>query len=167
MAYTSETYLEEYKTVFEDLLEQATISTTTGKDSLMEKLFLEIDAAVTDEEITVRDALSLKKDAYMQMLTALTGQSQKTAITLVDKKYKFGGEISLQDEQIAGSEADTAYKVASKLALEDQVTHNRLIKGLSSVANVNGMALGGGVAVESEQLEQFNDILYELVPEIV
>ena len=42
-----------------------------------------------------------------------------------------------------------------------------MIKTLSSVANVNGMALGGGVAVGTEQLDQFNDLVYELVPEIV
>ena len=174
MAYTEEGYIEEYNKAYEEVLASSMESATVGKDSPLEKMFELIDAARVAEEITVIEQLSIKKNAYMNLIQGIVGQSQKTAMALVDKKYKFQGEldsqlkaIELQDAQIAGAAADTENKETSTQALIDQVTHNRMIKTLSSVANVNGMALGGGVAVGTEQLDQFNDLVYELVPEIV
>ncbi len=167
-------YVDQYKEIYHDLHEQATTAISDGKNTILEKLFTEIDTARANDDITVIEQLSMKKNAYLQLLTAVTTQSQKTAISLVDKRHKFDGELSqqnlqitMQEKQLEGADADKDYKVASKIALEDQVRHNRQIKTLGHISNVNGMSLGGGTAVNSTQLDQFNKLVYVLAPEIV
>jgi len=93
--YREETYVGEWVLVYEQVLAQSMKSLTTGKDTPLEALFTMIDA--TSNNTSAEERLSMKKDAYMQLVTSVTASSQKTAMDLVDKKYVMHHSIKMAE----------------------------------------------------------------------
>ncbi len=115
MAYIEENYTEEYSEAYETVLSRSMESLTTGNDTPLEKLFDIIDAS-DDIDVSTRDKLSLKKDAYMQLLSNVTAQSQQTAMAVVEKKFRMHNELTLLENQVAMSNIDKDNKYANVVA---------------------------------------------------
>lgn len=103
MAITSEEYLGEYTTAYEQVVGQSMEFLTEGKHTHLEKLFKIIDDQSSDTTLTER--LSMKKNAYLALMDKVTVASQRTAMELVDRKYKL-------EHEIVGMVADADVKVA-------------------------------------------------------
>ena len=174
MAYDEENYITEYTEAYEIVLAQSMESLSAGKDTPLEKLFTLIDES--GDDTTSIEKLSMKKDAYMQLLSTVTAQSQKTAQTLVEKKFKFGTELLLQansklqsDKQLEILEQnysklikEVAYLEAQKTALEEQVIDNRRIKSADSMGETYGTAMAGGLTVSQDMWTKYFDMVQEL-----
>lgn len=98
MAYISENYINDYTEAYETVLAQSMESLTAGKDTPLEKLFVLIDESSADTNASER--LSMKKEAYMQVINSVTAAAMATSIQLVDKKYTFEHEISVAEEKV-------------------------------------------------------------------
>jgi hypothetical protein len=107
MAYIPENYVNDYNDTYGSILKHAMENTAIGVDTPLEKLFSLIDDSSSDT--TALERLSMKKEAYMQMLGTLSAQSQQTAIALVDKKYGFSNELEMMEQKIIGEKIKNGY----------------------------------------------------------
>lgn len=108
MAYTEESFVLDYNSIYQDIVANAMELTAAGKDTPLEKLFNLIDSRSNDSTITDKEALSLKKDAYMQIVATIVTNSQKTAIELVRQKYMYGKELDQADSNKDKTVSETA-----------------------------------------------------------
>ena len=168
MAYDGD-YVEEYTEVYEKLVASSLESFGDGKDGYIEQLFKMIDDAVDDGDIEKADAISIKKNAYMQLISTVLPNCQKMAITVMDKKYKFGLEIEQQEHQanILGENSrkakdDADYVEAQIQALNQQVVDNRRIKALDTLGETYGTAMAGGLKVTQAMWETYFGLVSNL-----
>jgi len=147
MAYIKETYITEWIKAYEQVIAQSMESLSTGKDTPMEKLFSMIDE--TSRDTSQIDRLSLKKDAYMALIQAVTVASQKTAMELVDKKFTAHFEYEMAETKVRAenNKADNAAEAVNATKAQVKLT-NRQVEGYDDDKNqkmlqtaINGHAM--------------------------
>jgi len=111
MGYINESYVAEWGKAYAEVMEQSVASMLVGLDTPVEKLFRLIDESSGDT--TAIERLSMKKDAYMQIINSVVANGQQTAIALVDKKFKFNYELKISEQ-----ESKAAEKKVEKLTAE-------------------------------------------------
>ncbi len=160
-------YLEEYITVYEQLVETSLISQGPGKESILTKQFALLDA--NKGQLTLKEIAAAKNAAYGNLRAQIMTNSQKTAMAIIEKKYRFDKELEqldfqleLMGHQVDKAEGDAAYVAAQKTAMEEQVVDNRKIKALDSLADTYGTFGAGGLTVSSDMWEVYFSIVDEL-----
>ena len=160
-------YLEDYIEVYEQLVETSMKSEGEGKDSILTKQFALLDSAA--EQLSVKELISAKNTAYSNLRSQIMTNSQKTAMAIIEKKYRFNKELEQLDKQLElmghqvdKAEGDAAYVAAQKTALEEQVVDNRKIKALDSLADTYGTFGAGGLTVSSDMWEVYFEIVDDL-----
>ena len=160
-------YVSAYGSVYEQLVETSMVSQTEGKDSILTKQFELLDN--NGGHLTLKEIVAAKNAAYSNLRAQIMTNSQKTAMALVDKSYKFSKELEQQDKQLAlmghqvdKAAGDAAYVAAQKTAMEEQVVDNRRIKALDSLADTYGTAMAGGIKVTTEMWTTYFDIVTDL-----
>ena len=150
-------YIADYNKSYESLMEK----NLTAANAPLKSLFDLIDATV-DADITTRERLSLKKDAYMQMLSQVTMGTQKTAMSLVDKKHKFLYEIASMKAQADRAIAEAALTVSKEKVMLDQVIDNRRIKAMDSLGDTYSTGMAGGLVPTAAMWEEYFRLAREL-----
>lgn len=148
MAYTQENYIIDYNDAYGSILKNAMENTTIGVDTPLEKLFNLIDENSGDT--TALERLSMKKEAYMQILGTLSAQSQQTAIALVDKKYGFQNELEMMEQKVVGEKIKNGYVL-------DPVTEEWVFDIENSEAYLANKVKKAQIALTKRQAEAFDD----------
>ncbi len=150
-------YALEYTSAYDILLEK----TMTSSHAPLEKMFDMIDAMDADE-ITAREKMSLKKDAYMQMLTQVTLSSQKIATTLVDKKFKFKDEVESGKAQKQRAVYEASLTDSKRKVMHEQVIDNRRIKAMESLGETYSTGMAGGLVPTEPMWKEYFRLAKEL-----
>jgi len=160
-------YLGEYITIYEQLVETSMISQANDKDSILTKQFALLDEY--SEQLSQKEIVAAKNAAYSDLRAQIMTNSQKTAMALVEKKYRFDKELEQLDQQLAmmGHQVDKAkgdaeYVAAQIIALKEQVIDNRKIKALDSLADTYGTFGAGGLTVSSDMWQVYFEIVDDL-----
>jgi len=118
MAYEEGSYLDDYKEVYGTVVNAALDGTVTGENSITERLFKLID----DSDTSDNEKLSMKKDAYMQIIASVTTSSQKVATGMIRDKYtletaikKAEKDLEVKSAQVVGMEEDNKVKAQQVL----------------------------------------------------
>ena len=164
-------YIPEYVAAYEQLVASSLESFGSGKDSILEKQLQLLEEG--KDHITQKEKLSLTYQAYGSIRNSIMVNSQKTAMALVDSKYKFDGDLAQQalqvgqmEEQLRKAVADTAYVVAQKEALYISLKDNTMIKALDSLGDTFGTFGAGGITLSSDMWNTYFSIVAQLVEEL-
>lgn len=160
-------YLQDYLDVYDTLVDSSIKSQTEGVDSILTKQFDLLDNS--NGQLTVKEVVGAKNTAYSNLRAQIMSNSQKTAMAILEKRYKFSKELEQQDKQLAMMDSqvdkaayDAGYVLAQTIALEEQVVDNRRIKALDSLADTYGTAMAGGITVTTEMWTTYYDIVTDL-----
>jgi len=158
ITFTPADFETEYSYLYKKLLGQQ-MGTLDNENSILNKLFTLIDA---EPDVTPRERLSMKKNAYMQMLSNVTSSSQQLALQLADKKHKFEGEI----KTVAANTAKTINEADMIKTREDvmlqQVIDNRRIKAMDSLGDTFSTGMAGGLVPTAAMWNEYFRISKEL-----
>jgi len=149
----------EYTHLYNKLLGQQ-MGTIDGNDSVLNKLFALIDA---ESDVTPRERLSMKKNAYMQMLNTITSSSQQLALQLADKKHKFEGEIRATTANTNKIVNETDMLKTKEEIMLQQVIDNRRIKAMDSLGDTFSTGMAGGLVPSAAMWNEYFRIAKELV----
>jgi len=158
ITFTPADFETEYSYLYKKLLGQQ-MGTIDNEDSVLNKLFALIDA---EPDVTPREKLSMKKNAYMQMLGNITSSAQQLALQLADKKHKFEGEIKATAANTLKivNEADLI-KTREDVMLQ-QVIDNRRVKAMDSLGDTFSTGMAGGLVPTASMWNEYFRLSKEL-----
>jgi len=158
ITFTPADFETEYSYLYKKLLGQQ-MGTIDNEDSVLNKLFALIDA---EPDVTPREKLSMKKNAYMQMLGNITSSAQQLALQLADKKHKFEGEIKATAANTLKivNEADLT-KTREDVMIQ-QVIDNRRIKAMDSLGDTFSTGMAGGLVPTASMWNEYFRLSKEL-----
>lgn len=157
IALPSVNYGAEYIAAYNLLVEKA----ISSSNAPLNILFTMVDGA-SSSEISVKEKLSIKKNALMQIISTVTTQAQQAAMQLVDKKYKFRYEVEAAQAAAVDAKQKAIMTVAQTTALEQQVIDNRRIRAIDSLGDTYGTMMAGGLVPNEAMWTEYFRLVKEL-----
>lgn len=150
-------YAVEYVAAYNTIVDK-----TLNSNNAPLKMLMDMVDSAPNSEVSVKEKLSIKKNALMQLLSNVTMSAQQTAMQLVDKKYKFKDELASSEYNVAKARADANMVIAQRKALEDQVVDNRRIRAMDSLGDTYGTMMAGGLVPNESMWAEYFRLSKEL-----
>lgn len=120
------------------------------------------DITNNSEQLTTREKLSLKKDAYMQVLAQVNNNANTSTLTVLDKVHKFKYELETTAAQSYKMSSEVKLTDSKREVMEQQVVDNRRIKAMSSLGDTYGTMMAGGLVPTSSMWSEYFRLSKEL-----